>query len=161
MHLAALEWVRRCAPMIPGRVLDVGGRDVNGSPRHLFDLATSYRVVDLHEGSNVDLVGDVTQMGLQAVADTVLCLEVLEHAENWRDIVSACVAALRPGGVFIVTCAGPGREAHSAIDGGPLYDGEWYQNVTCGELAEQMMLAGLSAMTDREGTDTRGFGRLL
>lgn len=161
MHTEALRWVERCAPMIPGHVLDVGGRDVNGTPKHLFELATSYRVSDLRPGLNVDIVGDICELGLEAIADTVLCLEVLEHAENWPDIVTACVRALRPGGCLIVTCAGPGRPEHSAVDGGPLHDGEWYGNVSCGDLADVMAHAGLSAMTDREGHDTRGFGRLL
>lgn len=161
MHTAALRWVQRCAPEWPGDVLDVGGRDVNGTPRHLFGDAKTWTVVDLADGPNVDLVGDICTMGLEAVADTVLCLEVLEHAENWRGIIAACAKALRHSGTLIVTCAGPGREEHSAVDGGPLHDGEWYRNVTTAELADAMNDAGLSATTDRAGEDTRAFGRLM
>lgn len=161
MHQAALQWVERCAPLLPGDVLDVGGRDVNGTPRHLFELASSFRTVDLRPGPNVDVVGDICQLGLVAVADTVLCLEVLEHAENWTQIVAACARALRPGGCLIVTCAGPGRPEHSAVDGNELRDGEWYRNVSCGDLSDAIERAGLMAMVDREGHDTRGFGRLL
>ena len=39
-----------------------------------------------------------------------------------------------PGGVFIMTAAGEGRLPHSAIDGGPLRQGEFYHNVTASEL---------------------------
>lgn len=159
MHGEALAWVKRFLPEHPGDVLDVGGRDINGSPRHLFPDATTYYVVDLVDGPNVDLVADITAGGLIDFADTVLCLEVLEHAQNWADIVTACADACRTGGTVIVTCAGPGRGPHSASDGGPLQDGEWYQNVTTEDLFDAMWLAGLDTITDSLGPDTRAVGR--
>jgi len=159
MHSAALKWVQRCRPEVPGDVLDVGGRDVNGSPRGLFGDAVTYVAVDLFEGPGVDIVGDICDMGFEDFADTVLCLEVLEHAENWRGIVAALAAACRPQGTVIVTCAGPGREPHSAHDGGPVRDDEWYENVSCGDLSDAMTDAGLYVTTDRLGPDTRAFGR--
>lgn len=155
MHQAVIDYVAHHLPDFPGDVLDVGGRDINGTPRWLFENADSYRVVDLHEGDNVDVVGDITELGLSGVANTVLCLEVLEHAENWRDIVAACVAACRPGGTVIVTAAGPGREPHSAIDGGPVRDGEWYGNVTAVGLAEAFGDVGVVATRER-GEDVQG-----
>lgn len=159
MHAEALAWVQRCRPEVPGDVLDVGGRDINGSPRSLFGDATSYIGVDLMEGPGVNLVGDIIGMGLTDYADTVLCLEVLEHAEDWPAIVTALATACRLHGTVIVTCAGPGREPHSAADGGGLRGGEWYRNVSCSELADAMTDAGLYVTTDRLGPDTRAFGR--
>lgn len=159
MHSAALAWVQRCVPEAPGDVLDVGGRDINGSPKPLFWAADTYVTVDLVQAPGVDIAGDICDMGFVAFADTVLCLEVLEHAENWAEIVASCAAALRPRGTLIVTCAGPGRAEHSAADGGPLRPGEWYRNVSTGELFDVMAGCGLEVGVDRLGEDTRAVGR--
>lgn len=158
MHGAAMAYVEANRPDVAGDVLDVGGRDINGSPRHLFADATTYLVVDPQEGPNVDLVADIVGLGLEDFADTVLCLEVLEHAENWRGIVAACATACRPGGRVIVTCAGPGRAPHSAVDGGPVRPDEWYRNVGSDELAEAMTACGLLVRAERFDEDTRAMG---
>jgi hypothetical protein len=57
------------------------------------------------------------------------CTEVLEHTPDGAAVCRTAFDALGPGGVFVVTAAGPGREPHSAADGGPLRDGEYYANV--------------------------------
>ena len=158
MHGAAMAYVEANRPDVAGDVLDVGGRDINGSPRHLFADATTYLVVDPQEGENVDLVADIVGLGLEDFADTVLCLEVLEHAENWRGIVAACATACRSGGTVIVTCAGPGRAPHSAVDGGPVRPDEWYRNVGSDELAEAMTECGLLVQAERFDEDTRATG---
>lgn len=159
MHQAVLDFVASHRPRTPaGDVLDVGGRDVNGSPDFLFEDATSYTVVDLRDGYGVDLVGDICTMGMADVADVVLCLEVLEHAENWRDIVRACARACRHGGVVLITCAGEGRAPHSAVDGNELRDGEHYANVAPEALEAVMEAAGLDAVASSSGTDTRAYG---
>ena len=158
MHGAAMAYVESNLPAVAGDVLDVGGRDINGSPRDLFPDAATFVVIDPQEGPNVDIVADFTTLGLEDFADTVLCLEVLEHAENWRGIVAACAAARRPGGTVIVTCAGPGRAPHSAVDGGPVRPGEWYRNVGSDELAEAMASHGLLVRAERFDEDTRATG---
>lgn len=160
MHGAVLDFVATHADQGPLDVLDVGGRDINGTPRHLFPDADTYVVVDPQEGPNVDIVADVVDVGLVEFADVVVCLEVLEHAERWREIAAACVAACRPGGQVIVTCAGPGRDAHSAIDGGSPHPGEWYGNVDAGELGDVLSAAGLVVEVCRQqGEDTQAVGR--
>ena len=158
MHGAVLSYVEANLPDVAADVLDVGGRDINGSPRHLFANASTYLVVDPQEGPNVDIVADIVGLQFEDFADTVLCLEVLEHAENWRDIVAACAAACRPGGTVIVTCAGPGRAPHSAVDGGPVQAGEWYRNISSDELAEAMAACGLLVRAERFDEDTRATG---
>lgn len=160
MHIAVIEFVTAHRPDAAGDVLDVGGRDINGSPRHHFADATTYTVIDLHDAPGVDVVGDICEFGLTEVADTVLCLEVLEHAEAWREIVAACARACRPGGSVLVTCAGPGRPPHSAMDGNELHDGEHYANVAADELAEAMTAAGLTIeVAEQVGQDVRAVGR--
>ena len=142
MHGAAYQYVVDHRPSDPGDVLDVGGRNINGSVRGVLHTeGHAYTVVDLVDGADVDVVGDICELGLVDVADTVVCLEVLEHTEAWPDVVAACVAACRPGGTVIFTAAGPTRAAHSAFDGGELRDGEHYENIAVDAL--DGVLAGL------------------
>jgi ubiquinone/menaquinone biosynthesis C-methylase UbiE len=61
--------------------------------------------------------------------DTVVCCETLEHTPDAEAICRNAHRMLMTGGVFLVTAAGDGRGEHSAVDGGPLRDGEFYRNV--------------------------------
>lgn len=130
MHTAAMEYVKRWATDEPIRVLDIGSRDVNGTPRHLFPNA-DYVGIDKVPGPGVDIVDDAT-FPLQewGTYHLVLCLEVLEHSHQWPAIVASALSHVIPDGRVVITCAGPGRKPHSAVDGGPtLYPGEQYGNI--------------------------------
>ncbi len=151
MHDAALQWVAKYA--LAGEVLDIGGRFINGSPRDLFP--GDYTVVDLHPGPNVDHVADVCEWGSRNKFDVVLCLEVFEHTHRWPAILGAAHRLARTGGRLIVTAAGPGREEHSAIDGGPLRDGEWYCNIEPLELHRELSREWSDVTVDVKGEDVR------
>jgi len=130
MHHAAMEWVERYANAeAPQRVLDVGGRDVNGNPRHLFHPDSTWECVDLHDGPGVTVVSDFMLWDSVENFDTILHLEVAEHAIEWPSHVNHAASMLKTGGVFIFTAAGLARQAHSAIDGAGLRPGEHYRNV--------------------------------
>jgi SAM-dependent methyltransferase len=156
MHAAAMEWVRTYAPGEPVSVIDIGGRDVNGTVRHLFD-ATSYVSVDLFPGSCVDIVADFVDVLLDPV-DVVICCEVAEHAENWAQIIEHAAESLRPGGRLIFTAAGPSRAPHSATDGGQVRPGEWYSNIHPAELAAVLSRHFARHDIDELGTDVRAVG---
>lgn len=126
MAFVARTVQRSVAP--PAAVLDVGGRDVNGSPRLLFPGST-YLVIDLEDGPGVDVVGDARHWRPEAPVDLVLVVEVLEHAPDPAGLLEAARACLVPGGWLIVTCATDPRASHSGHDGGPPRPGEWYRNV--------------------------------
>ena len=135
MHQAAMDFVQRCIRFHgPWRdVVEVGGRNLNGSVRPLF-WKSRYTAIDLEDGEGVDVVGDALDWWPDTPPDCVLCLEVLEHVEHaWR-LTTHMARWLRPGGVLIVTCASPDREPHSGIDGGTVRDGEWYKGLTFGQL---------------------------
>jgi SAM-dependent methyltransferase len=68
----------------------------------------------------VDVVADAATYQPDFTPDTVVCCEVLEHAENAAAIVENAYRMLAPGGLFIMTCAMEPRAPHSAVDGGPL-----------------------------------------
>jgi hypothetical protein len=48
---------------------------------------------------------------------------------------------LLPKGRIIITCAGPGRDPHSAIDGGELRPDEHYANISQQEMREALEFA--------------------
>lgn len=135
MHEQAYQWVTRFAALGAGaRVLDVGGRNINGTVRDLFRSAVSYTALDLVAGNGVDIVADfATWMEPEpfplAPFDLVLYLEVAEHTPSWRNHLAKAAAILNPEGALIVTCAGPSRAPHSGIDGGPLRPFEHYANL--------------------------------
>ena len=136
MHNEAYQWVRRNAPTMSVRVLDLGGRDINGSVRSLFPDATTYRVLDIADGPNVDVVADAATWVPDGEYDVVVSCETFEHTAVWPDICRTAFKACAEGGVFIATMAGPGRPEHSAVDGGwVLHPGEYYGNVDPVELS--------------------------
>jgi hypothetical protein len=125
-----MEWVARHATAGTVTVLDIGGRYINGSPRHLFPAATEYRVLDIAAGENVDIVADAAAWTPDGEYDVIVCCETFEHTAVWPDIVTTAFKACRPGGRLIATMAGPGRAVHSGVDGGgALHPGEHYANI--------------------------------
>lgn len=155
MHDAVIDYVRQATEGLrPARVIDLGGRDVNGSPRHLFPDA-DYITVDVVAGPGVDVVADAATVELDP-ADLVLCTELLEHTQDGARIIANAWRLLRPGGVFVATMAGPGRAPHGA--GGETHPppGEWYRNVEPADLVEWLMAAGFQSFsTDRLRLDLR------
>ena len=129
MHNEAYAWFEKYATQDSVTVLDLGGRDVNGSVRPLWPNATRYVVIDILEGPNVDIVADAATWEPNESFDVVVCAETFEHTPVWQEICGTAYKACRDGGVFIATMAGPGRGAHSAIDGGPIRTFEYYGNV--------------------------------
>ena len=92
MHEAAKTYVRQVLKTVSipkGAVLEIGGRNINGTVRPLFDAIGPYASIDLYDGPGVDLVADVCELdpaktarklfGKMAVS-CVVCCEVLEHA---------------------------------------------------------------------------------
>jgi SAM-dependent methyltransferase len=139
-----MAWVAAHADPEARTVLDLGGRNVNGSPRPLFPAADVYRCLDIVAGAGVDIVADAGTWTPDAEYDVVLSTECFEHTENWRDVIATAHAALRPGGRFICTAAGPGRPLHSGITGEfwVQLPGEFYANVRPDHLDAALRSAG-------------------
>jgi SAM-dependent methyltransferase len=106
------------APDVAGReVLEIGSLDVNGSPRnHILPLGPKkYVGIDTAPGKGVDLVLDgstAREYFGESAFDIVLCCEVLEHAENWKAVVSTAKRVLRHEGVLVFTTRSPGFQYH-------------------------------------------------
>lgn len=142
MHDAVRHFIRDHATDKAVTVLECGARDVNGSVRDLFPNAT-WVGVDPIEGPGIDHVCDFADYLHPYEVDYVISTEVLEHTQRWVDICAAAAKNLKLGGLFLVTCAGPGRGPHSAIDEQPKREWEWYRNIEPTELEE--VLADLFA----------------
>jgi hypothetical protein len=142
VHEQAMSWVREFANLTAGSVLDLGGRDVNGSVRVLFTRASVYRTVDVEAGPGVDIVADAATWIPDRRYQLVVCTEVFEHTAEWPAIVGTAFRALTPGGQFVATMAGPGRHPHSPDPDRLLARDEHYKNVSPEELRRELIRAG-------------------
>ncbi len=147
MHPAAFLAVKHLRPRTVARVYEVGSLILNGTIRPLFHDAVAYHGIDRVPGPGVDAVADGATYRPPFAPDCVVCCEVLEHADHARALVQQLAAVVADGGKVIVTCAGPGRLAHSAVDGGPLRAGEYYGPVFPGPLTDWLEAAGLGRVT--------------
>lgn len=145
MHPGAFEFVRQFATEDPISVIEIGSRDINGSVRPHFPIA-SWIGIDCVDGPSVDVVADAVKYLPSQTADRVICCEVFEHTAEWRQIILRAYYWLKPGGTFIITCAGVGREPHSAIDGEILRAGESYENVSEQQMSEALRFAGFESI---------------
>jgi len=161
MHTEALDYVTTALAharesTVVRHVVDIGGRDVNGSPRgaviQCFPQLESYVSVDKMPGPGVDVIADGRTFLPRVPPDVVLCCEVLEHCAQPEALVTHAIEMLRPGGWFIMTCAGEGRLPHSGIHGGPLVQNEHYRNITVAEL--EAWLAPVAAHWQVSTNDT-------
>ena len=146
-----MAWVAAHATTDPVSVLDIGGRDVTGpwggSPRPLFPNATAYRVLDIADGPDVDVVADAATWVPDREYDIALCVELFEHTDSWPAICATAFAALAPGGTFIATMAGPGRPPHGARGASGLELGEHYANIRPERLAAVLNRVGFADVT--------------
>jgi SAM-dependent methyltransferase len=115
----------------PGRVLDVGcgaGRVAVALARRGFQveaLDSEPRIVEQAQGfaarAGVEVrffVADFQKADPRFPGesfDAVVCSEVLEHVEPWRDIVGNIHRVLKPGGLFILTTPNDPKQ-FSALD---------------------------------------------
>jgi hypothetical protein len=162
VHAEAYAWVAAHATTAAVDVLDIGGRDINGTPRNLFFGATRYRCLDILDGPGVDIVADAATWRPDRAYGVVVCCEVFEHTDAWPLICATAYDALAPGGLLIATMAGPGRAPHSAYDGGPLREDEHYANVSAAELGDTLAACGfVDVVTDYQPGpgDTRATAR--
>lgn len=141
MHTFARDFCARTAQrsQTGGRALDIGGRDINGTCRDLWPLMEWWIIdknIDNPSGLEYGFNGTVNKYDYTTgpyqydFFDFILCTEVLEHEEQWTKIIAHAYQDLRAGGgTLVLTCAGPYRNHHSAIDGAELRVGEYYKNI--------------------------------
>jgi hypothetical protein len=155
-----------------GRVVEVGGRDINGRITDSF-TCDQYISLDLEPGPNVDVVADALAWHPvmwqwpdgpsepEIKVDLVICMEVLEHEPRQSELIEHMLSWLDQDGALLITAGGPGRPEHSAIDGGTLRDGEPYKNLdpqTVIDIFQRHKLFPAEVHYNAEAKDTYAFG---
>ena len=120
MSFLKAELQRSPQHALPGvRVLELGSRDINGSPRSCFPAPAYYLGIDCHSGPGVDVVGVVHEILNSRSCEpfvVVVSTEMLEHDPFWTQTLCASVSLLKPGGLFLLSCASRKRGAHHLED---------------------------------------------
>ncbi len=113
-----LTWIKKTkADFIKkaGRVLEIGSKNITGSPRKFFLDAKEYIGTDMERGFDVDLILDAHEL-LKKFSkesfDTVLCFEMLEHDIAPWITINTMHKLVKPGGYLVVSCPTFGFPLH-------------------------------------------------
>jgi len=110
------KWLRK--ELIEGKsVLEVGSRDINGSLRgHVESLRPGrFLGVDAEEGKGVDkvvLAENLVETFGEESFDVVYSTEMLEHTNDWQEVVNNIKRVCKVGGHVLITARGPGFGYH-------------------------------------------------
>ena len=155
-HGDQIEFFRIASERLPHfftgtRVLEVGSLDINGSIRHL-TKSCQYVGIDIGVGPGVDLV--VAGQDYDAPGesfDLVLSGECMEHNPAWEETTVNMIRMLRPGGLFVLSCAAPGRLEHGTTRSSPAASPltvaagqDYYQNLEYRDFKKARVLTELT-----------------
>lgn len=144
MHAEAWNFLTlKSKELHPKSIIDIGGRNINGSSRDLWPEA-EYTALDHIGGAGVDIVADATSWVPERTWEMGVCTEVFEHVspEDYRKMLRTCALAVTRGGTLLVTCATDPRPPHAA-DGTPGQpSAEFYGNVSPTDLLAALKETG-------------------
>lgn len=117
MHIEAKTFIESVKQLYPNffinkRVIDIGAGDINGNNRYLFENS-EFIGVDVVPAPNVDLVSmakDIPESIGQF--DVVISSECFEHDMQIYSSMKRIMKLLKPGALFVFTCASEGRPEH-------------------------------------------------
>lgn len=145
------------------KVLEVGSQDINGSVRkHFFNC--NYTGIDLGEAPGVDVVVSIVDYNAPNVYDVVISSEMLEHCKEWKEALQQMYKNTKPGGIFILTCAGPARHEHGTNKHTPQdskFTLEHYRNISIEDFESVLDLSLFSECSlslERGNTDLYFWG---
>src|SRR4029078_8946185 len=90
----------------PGRVLEIGSKDVTGSVRQYFEDAKEYIGTDMERGFGVDLIinaHDLPKKFKKESFDILLCHEMLEHDNEFWTTIKIMHSLIKKGGILIIS----------------------------------------------------------
>jgi SAM-dependent methyltransferase len=144
-------------------VLEVGSQDINGSVRKHFNHC-EYLGIDLGEATGVDQVVSIIDFDMPNTYDVVISSEMLEHCKEWDEALKQMYINTKPGGLFILTCAGPNRHEHGTSNHTPQdskFTLEHYRNISLEDFESALPLSGFSECNlslERGNTDLYFWG---
>lgn len=137
-HREQREWcelVKYAHPefFIGTNVLDIGSLDINGNNRYLFEQC-DYTGIDIGDGPNVDVVCSGHLFKSDDLFDVVISTECFEHDEYWEQTLKNVINnLLKDGGLFLFSCAAPGRPEHGTKKTSPKdspFTTDYYRNLS-------------------------------
>ena len=135
----------------PGKVLEIGSLDINGSVREFFSDAIEYIGIDMMGGKGVDKViqaHDILKMWGEEAFNTVLCLEMLEHDNAFWVTLENIRKVLKKGGFLIVTTPTFGFPLHRYPKDYFRFGEDAYKEI----IFKGFKILGLSQVKDRENS---------
>lgn len=117
MHPEAISFTLFIKKILPTyfnnkRVLDVGSGDINGNNKYLFENC-EYNGNDVVKAKNVTIVSMTKDLPFEnEYFDTIISTECFEHDPTWNESLIKIYSMLKPGGLFVFTCADFGRAEH-------------------------------------------------
>jgi ubiquinone/menaquinone biosynthesis C-methylase UbiE len=117
MHLEAKNFTLFAKSLVPEfftgkNVLDVGSGDINGNNRILFENC-KYAGNDVVPAKNVTIVSKTKDLPFgDNTFDTIISTECFEHDPEYTASLQKIYKMLKPGGLFVFTCASTHRPEH-------------------------------------------------
>jgi SAM-dependent methyltransferase len=129
------------------KVLEVGSWDVTGTVRECFQ-SCDYLGVDVAAGNCVNMVASGETLALPTGSfDVVISCECFEHNPFWLETFLNMARMLRPGGLFVFTCAGIGRGEHGTSRTSPstsltalAQHNDYYRNLSKRDFTDRVAL---------------------
>lgn len=161
MHQAQRNFCESVKRRFPDRfkdanVLDCGSQDINGNNRYLFD-GGQYVGIDIGEGPNVDVVSPI-HLFMGEGYDVIISTECFEHDRHYKESLLNIVRMLKPGGLFVFTCATTGRKEHGTTQSRPgssPFTNDYYKNLTEEDIREAISMDIFSEYEFSVNTDAK------
>ena len=121
-HTEQMEFVRDVRKLYPQffgpgvSVLEVGSKVVCGSCRQEFKTL-DYVGLDMESGPGVTVVSHLLEYNPGQQFDVVVSCEAMEHDKRWKESLLKMVELVKPGGLLLITAAGPDRPEHNSENG--------------------------------------------
>jgi len=155
MHTEAVNFTKHVKNILPDffknkKVLDVGSGDINGNNKQLF-TDCEYHGNDVIAADNVTIVSKTKDLTFDDESlDVIISTECFEHDPEYTESFLKIYKMLKPGGLFLFTCASTNRSEHGTRRSGPResygtignIEGmcDYYKNLTKFELDEVLHL---------------------